>query len=101
MMLARTNATLLLASMQQAHLAAVAPSALRVSEPTWASLSWGPSTFTAQGTFPTDAYASYYNNPTQTTAQVQPIVTDPVLPVRLDQTACFARLTPRRAKFTP
>ncbi|EIN13842.1 Metallo-dependent phosphatase [Punctularia strigosozonata HHB-11173 SS5] len=37
-----------------------------------------PSTFTAPGAFPTTAYHKYYNNPTQTSAQVQPVVTDPV-----------------------
>ncbi|KAH7104878.1 sphingomyelin phosphodiesterase [Auriculariales sp. MPI-PUGE-AT-0066] len=66
------NATLFLRA-QQLRLAAASPSAVGVS-----SLTWGPSTFTAAGTFPTDAYEHYYNDPTQTTAQVQPVITDPV-----------------------
>jgi hypothetical protein len=37
-----------------------------------------PSTFTAPGAFPTSAFHKYYNNPTQTSAQVQPVITDPV-----------------------
>ncbi|KAF7373118.1 Sphingomyelin phosphodiesterase [Mycena sanguinolenta] len=37
-----------------------------------------PSTFTAPGAFPTSIFGSYYNDPTQTSAQVQPVVTDPV-----------------------
>lgn len=43
------------------------------------SLSFGPSSFTAPGTFPTTAFSSYYNNPTATSAQPQPVVSDPVL----------------------
>ncbi|KIY52639.1 sphingomyelin phosphodiesterase [Fistulina hepatica ATCC 64428] len=34
--------------------------------------------FTAPGAFPTFWYPSYYNNPTGTASQVQPIVSDPV-----------------------
>ncbi|KLO07261.1 sphingomyelin phosphodiesterase [Schizopora paradoxa] len=41
-----------------------------------------PSAFAAPGNFPTSLFASYYNDPTQTTAQVQPIITDPVLNIR-------------------
>ncbi|EIW79572.1 sphingomyelin phosphodiesterase [Coniophora puteana RWD-64-598 SS2] len=37
-----------------------------------------PSTYTAAGAFPTSAYASYYNSPTATSAQVQPVISDPV-----------------------
>ena len=42
------------------------------------SLSLGPSAFTAPGVFPTSLYSKYYNNPTQTASQVQPIISDPV-----------------------
>ncbi|KAL4241709.1 Sphingomyelin phosphodiesterase [Abortiporus biennis] len=38
----------------------------------------GPSAFTAPGAFPTSVYQHYYNNPTATSAQVQPIISDPV-----------------------
>lgn len=34
--------------------------------------------FTAAGTFPTSLYSKYYNNPTATSAQVQPVITDAV-----------------------
>ncbi|TFK56749.1 sphingomyelin phosphodiesterase [Heliocybe sulcata] len=37
-----------------------------------------PSTYTVPGAFPTSLYSSYYNNPTATSAQVQPVVSDPV-----------------------
>ena len=40
--------------------------------------SFGRSTFIAQGTFPTSVYGRYFNNPTQTSKQVQPVITDPV-----------------------
>ncbi|KAH9178518.1 Metallo-dependent phosphatase [Lactarius sanguifluus] len=43
------------------------------------SLTYGPSTFTAPGSFPTSLYRSYYNDPTATSAQPQPVVSDPVL----------------------
>ncbi|KAI0253189.1 Metallo-dependent phosphatase-like protein [Lactifluus subvellereus] len=43
-----------------------------------ASLSYGPSSFTAPGSFPTSLYSSYYNNPTATSAQPQPVISDPV-----------------------
>jgi len=66
------NTTLLLASVQQAPFAIVVPAQS-------ATLNYGPSTFTAAGAFPTNAWKSYYNSPTQTTEQVQPIVTDPIL----------------------
>ncbi|KAI5119769.1 hypothetical protein M0805_009240 [Coniferiporia weirii] len=42
------------------------------------SLTLGPSAFTAPGAFPTSIYSHYYNNPTQTSAQVQPVISDPV-----------------------
>lgn len=37
-----------------------------------------PSTFTAPGEFPTSAFSKYFNNPTQTASQVQPVISDPV-----------------------
>ncbi|KZT73118.1 Metallo-dependent phosphatase [Daedalea quercina L-15889] len=36
------------------------------------------SAYTAAGAFPTSLYASYYNDPTATTAEPQPVVSDPV-----------------------
>ncbi|TFY56866.1 hypothetical protein EVJ58_g7375 [Rhodofomes roseus] len=36
------------------------------------------SAYTAPGAFPTSLYASYYNDPTATTAEPQPVVSDPV-----------------------
>ncbi|PIL31549.1 hypothetical protein GSI_06251 [Ganoderma sinense ZZ0214-1] len=38
----------------------------------------GPSAFTAPGAFPTSLYKHYYNNPTATSAQPQPVISDPV-----------------------
>jgi sphingomyelin phosphodiesterase len=43
------------------------------------SLTYGPSSFAPPGTFPTSLYKSYYNNPTATVAQPQPVISDPVL----------------------
>lgn len=37
-----------------------------------------PGNFTAPGAFPTSAFSNYYNKPTATSAQPQPIVSDPV-----------------------
>ncbi|KDQ62021.1 hypothetical protein JAAARDRAFT_150983 [Jaapia argillacea MUCL 33604] len=37
-----------------------------------------PTAFTAPGVFPTSAFSSYYNNPTATSEQPQPIITDAV-----------------------
>ncbi|KAF9055914.1 sphingomyelin phosphodiesterase [Panaeolus papilionaceus] len=42
------------------------------------SASINPSTFTAPGAFPTTAFSKYYNQPTATSAQVQPVISDPV-----------------------
>lgn len=39
----------------------------------------GPSTHTAPGLFPASVFRHYYNNPTATIAQPQPVVTDPIL----------------------
>ncbi|KAI9444617.1 Metallo-dependent phosphatase-like protein [Lactarius indigo] len=52
-----------------------------VATQAWAatSLTYGPSTFTAPGPFPTSLYKSYYNDPTATSAQPQPVISDPVL----------------------
>jgi sphingomyelin phosphodiesterase len=38
-----------------------------------------PSTYTAPGAFPSSLYSSYYNSPTATSAQPQPVVSDPVI----------------------
>ncbi|KAI0756580.1 sphingomyelin phosphodiesterase [Daedaleopsis nitida] len=40
--------------------------------------SFGPSVFTAPGAFPTSLYRHYYNSPTATSAQPQPVISDPV-----------------------
>ncbi|KAH7923902.1 Metallo-dependent phosphatase [Leucogyrophana mollusca] len=37
-----------------------------------------PANYTAPGAFPTSVYAQYYNSPTATSAQVQPVISDPV-----------------------
>lgn len=44
------------------------------------------SAYTAPGEFPTSVYASYWNNPTATSAQPQPVISDPV-------TVCFRNIT--------
>lgn len=36
------------------------------------------STYTVPGAFPTSLYGEYYNSPTGTSAQVQPVITDPI-----------------------
>jgi hypothetical protein len=38
----------------------------------------GPPVFVAPGTFPTSVFKQYYNDPTATSVQVQPMVSDPV-----------------------
>jgi sphingomyelin phosphodiesterase len=38
-----------------------------------------PSTFTVPGPFPTSVFSKYFNSPTATSAQPQPVVSDPVL----------------------
>jgi hypothetical protein len=43
------------------------------------SLTYGPSSYAPPGAFPTQWYNSYYNDPTATTAQPQPVISDPVL----------------------
>lgn len=43
-----------------------------------ASIELGPSTFTAPGSFPTSLFERYYNNPTATSEQPQPVITDPI-----------------------
>ena len=45
----------------------------------------GPTAYTAPGAFPTSLYASYYNDPTATSVEPQPVVSDPVT-VRLHTT---------------
>jgi sphingomyelin phosphodiesterase len=39
----------------------------------------GTSTFTVPGAFPTSLFSQYYNSPTATSAQAQPVISDPVL----------------------
>ncbi|CCM04993.1 uncharacterized protein FIBRA_07191 [Fibroporia radiculosa] len=38
----------------------------------------GPLAWTAPGVFPTSLYQSYYNDPTATSAEPQPVITDPI-----------------------
>nr|GAT46312.1 SER THR protein phosphatase family protein [Mycena chlorophos] len=40
--------------------------------------SFATSLYTAAGRFPTTLFTKYYNNPTQTASQVQPVIEDPV-----------------------
>lgn len=51
------------------------------------------STYIAPGAFPTSLYGSYWNNPTATSAQPQPVITDPVtneiFPYELTDQATF------------
>lgn len=54
------------------ELAAAAPDAQSIVR------GFGPSAYTAAGVFPASAYTYYYNDPTATSAQPQPIITDPV-----------------------
>ena len=42
-------------------------------------LTYGPPSFAPPGPFPTSLYKSYYNNPTATASQPQPVISDPVL----------------------
>ncbi|EMD32798.1 hypothetical protein CERSUDRAFT_161311 [Gelatoporia subvermispora B] len=39
----------------------------------------GPTSFAPPGVFPTSVYKSYFNDPTATSAQPQPVISDPVL----------------------
>ncbi|KAF8434337.1 sphingomyelin phosphodiesterase [Boletus edulis BED1] len=53
------------------------------------------SAYTAPGEFPTSVYASYWNNPTATSAQPQPVISDPVtntiFPANLTDPANFPK----------
>ncbi|KAG9308172.1 sphingomyelin phosphodiesterase [Chiua virens] len=53
------------------------------------------SAYTAPGEFPTSVYASYWNNPTATSVQPQPVITDPVtgiiFPANLTDPANFPK----------
>ena len=40
--------------------------------------SFGPSAVTAPGAFPTSLYKHYFNSPTATSAQPQPVISDPI-----------------------
>lgn len=61
------------------YLVAVAllSSALQTTQLAMASLIV-PQNFTVPGMFPTSVFSHYYNNPTATSSQVQPIISDPV-----------------------
>ena len=50
-----------------------------------------PSAYTVPGAFPTSLYSKYYNDPTATTAQPQPVISDPV-------TVSCNRYPPRQTK---
>ncbi|RPD64995.1 sphingomyelin phosphodiesterase [Lentinus tigrinus ALCF2SS1-6] len=52
-------------------------SSLASAEPVSAEV-FGPSAFAAPGAFPTSVYKHYYNSPTATSAQPQPVISDPV-----------------------
>lgn len=43
-----------------------------------ATVNGQPSAYTVPGAFPTSLYSKYYNDPTATTAQPQPVISDPV-----------------------
>lgn len=45
---------------------------------TAALVSGQQSAYTVPGAFPTSLYSEYYNNPTATSAQPQPVISDPV-----------------------
>ncbi|EIW86935.1 sphingomyelin phosphodiesterase [Coniophora puteana RWD-64-598 SS2] len=60
------------------HLLGVALVAAGTCSASGADIRIVSSTYTAAGAFPTSAYASYYNSPTGTSAQVQPVISDPV-----------------------
>lgn len=53
------------------------------------AVTYGPSSYAPPGAFPTSLYQSYYNNPTATSAQPQPVISDPVL-VRIYASLCEA-----------
>lgn len=59
-------------------------------------LALGPSAFAVPGVFPKSVYPAYFNDPTATSAQPQPVISDPVL-VRLD----IKFLASDREKLTP
>ncbi|SRR6266436_3095573 len=53
------------------------------------AVTYVPSSYAPPGAFPTSLYNSYYNNPTATSAQPQPVISDPVL-VRIYYSFCEA-----------
>ncbi|KAA1467835.1 sphingomyelin phosphodiesterase [Dentipellis sp. KUC8613] len=55
-----------------------APAALAASVQPSGTLALGPSVFTAPGAFPTSLFQAYFNDPTATSAQPQPVISDPV-----------------------
>ncbi|OCH90081.1 hypothetical protein OBBRIDRAFT_812864 [Obba rivulosa] len=54
-----------------------AAGAIATTQP--AATGLGPTSFAPPGIFPTSVYKSYFNNPTATSAQPQPVISDPVL----------------------
>ncbi|KAF9235985.1 sphingomyelin phosphodiesterase [Melanogaster broomeanus] len=60
------------------------------------------SAYTAPGEFPTSVYQSYWNDPTATAAQPQPVISDPVtssiFPANLTDPANFPKLPSRSPK---
>ena len=71
-------------------LSAIAFSVPAVAEPVTID-GLGPSAYTAPGVFPTSVYKHYYNSPTATSAQPQPVISDPVSV----STLAVSRLLPR------
>lgn len=49
-----------------------------LAEPIVAAQGLGPTAFTAPGRFPVSLFQHYFNSPTATTAQPQPVITDPI-----------------------
>lgn len=49
----------------------------------------GPTSFAPPGVFPTSVYKSYFNDPTATSAQPQPVISDPVLVSGHSQTSAY------------
>jgi len=61
------------------------------------------SAYTVPGAFPTSLYSTYYNNPTATSAQPQPVISDPVTvkfchSCRATEANSFFSMTPFRIR---
>ena len=74
----RTPLLLLLAGLASASPAKAASGTASGGGNAGSLAGFGPTAFTAPGVFPTSVYAHYYNNPTATSAQPQPVISDPV-----------------------